>query len=549
MTLKHFGKSITTSPISQLKRGYRDVDVIGIDTETTEGKPLSIQLFSDKGYFFEVTETNVSTIFLNWLDNYRVKKRVKTHLFLFNAAFDLIVIFYPYWKEMVNQEVNTNEFSLEVEGWKLSGFGFRESVCVTLKKDKKSFTFTDITKFYNGSLDNLSKRLLGEGKKDKPKELGKDKGITEYFKEYAIQDAYLTKKVGQKIVEAHQEYDVTLSISIAHLAEKIFRRHYLKKIKELPLKMIEPSLLSYHGGRNGYYLGAPKEFPKLNSYDIVSAYPYAMATLPTLSNGKFYETAKFYPEFLGIYCISGKAKGCIYPSFFDNDFKVLSGTYSNVWITGHELAEALIDGEDIEIRKGFVWVNASSQLSDLSKYVQYFFTKKQNTPKDSSDYLHTKILLNALYGKFQQITETNKGELVAGKLFNPFISSQITGKVRAMLHKLEHRFNAVHSATDSIKTLVDIPEENLSTQLGGLTLEVTGRCILIRARLYLHYNESGQLSKCALHGFHGNPEQLEQVWRRKGKTYQALHVSKPIESLRRKINPLVFSEREMLLNY
>jgi len=207
------------------------------------------------------------------------------------------------------------------------------------------------------------------------------------------------------------------------------------------------------------------------------------------------------------------------------------------------------DGMDFSIEKAYVWKPYNDKKSELSSYVRHFFNLKNNTSKDHPDYLFYKILLNSLYGKFQQLTPDHKGNLKTGNLFNPFISSQITGYVRSQIHRLEHKYNSIHSSTDSIKTLTKIPEEDLSPELGGLQLEVEGRCILIRSRLYLHYDLEGKIKKTGLHGFHGKVDDLERVWRENLNTYETIHMSKPIESLRQNIDPLVFSIKQMRVNF
>lgn len=108
-------------------------------------------------------------------------------------------------------------------------------------------------------------------------------------------------------------------------------------------------------------------------------------------------------------------------------------------------------------------------------------------------------------------------------MYHPFIAGQITGYVRREITRLERAGRALHTATDSIKTLRDLPTSNA---LGGLKLEVLGRCYFFRNKLYLHFSndpgvcghdekgkfgivEDGQhLCKIGLHGFKGTAKDL-----------------------------------------
>lgn len=155
----------------------------------------------------------------------------------------------------------------------------------------------------------------------------------------------------------------------------------------------------------------------------------------------------------------------------------------------------------------------------------------------------------------------------AGGLFNPFIATLITGKVRAMIHTLEHKFKALHTATDSIKTL--LPVTGCSNELGGYKHEVTGTCLLFRNKLYLHFAKDyshcshdpkevkifhhGQhLCKFALHGFTGRAKDLMGLYHTREKKYKINHLFKIREALIQKQIPLAMVkelERKLNMNW
>jgi hypothetical protein len=159
-----------------------------------------------------------------------------------------------------------------------------------------------------------------------------------------------------------------------------------------------------------------------------------------------------------------------------------------------------------------------------------------------------KILLNALTGKFIQTSPDYTladGKLIkimrAGGLYHPFIASLITGHTRAAIHTLEHRYNALHTATDGIFVpgRVDTGEKKT---LGATICEGQGDLALFRNKLYIFYTddikEAGQkphesqmfegryVMKCARHGFQGTVTDLERMLVSPDRSYKT---NKPIK--------------------
>jgi hypothetical protein len=204
----------------------------------------------------------------------------------------------------------------------------------------------------------------------------------------------------------------------------------------------------------------------------------------------------------------------------------------------------------------------------FAEFVDFFF-KLKDTAKNPTEKLLAKIILNSLYGKMIQTIESedgnvknirvlkedtsykanyifdadsgvfieNKGSNIfqAGGMFNPFIATLITGFARAYLHRLEHKYKALHSSTDSVKTIIPCIEDK---RLGGIKIECVGKCILFRNKLYLHYNQAGELKKYALHGFIGRPEQLLKLFKQKKNFYYTKHLYKVREAFRQGKTPL-----------
>ncbi len=561
MTLKAFDESINIrrNEIRTNKKGANFVNVYGLDTETYRGEPLTLQ-FSDgkKDTIDFVSKRTITKKFLTLLSKLPSHHGEKSVIYVLNLLFDFCQIFYPYWKILVKQEKEDGKFDFKVDGWKIQGFITEDSQFAEISKRKKHTWLVDIGRFFIGiSLDKAIKTLLHEkGKKEPPAGLGNKRFSKrdKKFVQYALWDVKKTQQIGRVISEFHNKWDVSQTWSIAQLAERIFRHHFLKEnMKGCPYQIIRPALCSYHGGRNGFYV-KPNFYKMVYSYDIVSAYPYAMTQLPNFQGAEYFDVPRYEKDYVGIYKISGYKNKCKYPAFFSHDFKEINGKFKDTWITSYELEQALKFKEvKIDTIEGFIMYPHSKEKTPLQEYVEAFLKLKNETPKEEPYYEFYKRLLNALYGKFIQMREDKLEDgsksWITGQMFHPFIASLITGYTRAMLHELEHKFKSIHTSTDSIKTFKKIPEKYLSKELGGLSLEVQGKCLILRSRLYLHYDEKGKLKKYALHGFKGKPEGLKEIWRRRGTSYKATRMIKPKEALIQDIKPFVFEEKEITLNY
>jgi len=108
--------------------------------------------------------------------------------------------------------------------------------------------------------------------------------------------------------------------------------------------------------------------------------------------------------------------------------------------------------------------------------------KKEKNPIERA----IKIVLNAMYEK-----TTQKVNSVMGNLFNPVISSFITGHARAQLYKFMHENNlerdTVAFATDSVATRRKIPGLD-SDKLGEMKLDNEGKDVYYLSNEFYRFN-------------------------------------------------------------
>lgn len=370
-----------------------------------------------------------------------------------------------------------------------------------------SVSLIDTIAFFGMSLEKALEAIGAPvRKKERHPLLGKvvlpEAEIEDYFKS----DLLGTWHLGKYIIEQHQKFDVSLCVSLPQMSGKIYRKHYMKAelYEKLPSPVLYASLLSYHGGKNS--ITVPPGVYYCKELDIRSAYPEAMRQLPSFEKGRFYawEDSNLkgeLPTLHGVYCVSGYVESCKWGCIFSHDFKPLSGEIKEVWVTGYELQEAFDHGHIKKLTRlvGYIWEpDEDAPPSGFVKFVDDMYYQKDNAKTEGERFFY-KLILNSLYGKFiARAHNEMEDAVIAGSMFHPFIATLITGFVRAKIHRLEHQYNSLHTATDSIKTTMPFVEKEKG--LGSLKLEVEGPCYILRNKLYFHFDQSGKLKKFGLHG-------------------------------------------------
>lgn len=554
--------------IKPIKRGRNKLKyIIGGDSETCNGEPITFQFFHPQEKlcaFIETSPRKSFSDFVGYLDS--LPNNGGTYvIYIHNLKFDLVSFFYDRLHLLKNEEID-----FQYKNWTFKGVYANTTFLYCFHANKhKTVCLIDTSAFLYGSLDSLSKIICPDLPKLKaPKGLGKKKFRQSDLKffQYAMRDAEICHKVGLFLEDLHEDYDIQQTVSIASMAAKIFRRKYLKVfIPEIPKNIMFAALHSYHGGKNN--ITVPRGvYKNVYGLDIISAYPYAMSMLPSFSKKNLYKKfrgnsrTKRVPEF-GVYKVSGNAKACKWPVLFNHGFKAITGDFENIWTTGFELNEGLRIGE-IKLSEifGYYYEAKMDKIkSPFKEYVAEFFRLK-DIEKDPIKRMAYKILLNSLYGKFiatnkkynndDTAIECNLSEKIkplkinadkhASGLFHPFIATLITGHTRAYIHKLEHKYKALHTSTDGIITKI---KPQVKKGLGGLKLEFEGNAEILRNKLYIIRNKKGEIIKYALHGFHGDINTLLKCLKNPKMEYRYMHVNKVKESLNRGLKANNFEQR------
>lgn len=569
-------------PIRRKVMNYERPIICGIDSETNQGPPFSLQLYSeDQRSLTKMLWVDAKNATDKLLEHLSRNVRDNTPYVLYGhfLPFDFVSFFWPRLEELVRRRDSVFRFTHRA--WTIEGV-YGTPTFARLSNGRKSVMILDSWSWFRCSLAKAAdlvcpdlpklKRIDGLGTRVFT---ARDKGFTDY----AMRDAEVAYHLGIAIDAMHKEYNLDQSVSVADMAARIFRSHYIEdEIARTGPEITKAALLSYHGGKNNILAdAAPAWHRPVTSYDISSAYPHAMTLMPTFSRENCFGSVRVFgprsrqvPPF-GVYRVSGTASDCAWPSLYGHGFKPLKGRFEDVWLHGYELNEALRTAEVMPKKIcGFIYdvERDPGGKTSFQKFVETFYKLKSQAPSPTHRFLY-KVILNSISGKFiqtKQVEVDRDGKVSierhAAGLFHPFIASTITAHTRSIIHQLEHHTSALHTATDGIFApglkLAKPFDFAPASGLGSIQAEASGELCLMRGKCYMLHTrksvgyksfcrEGWHVAKLAMHGFQGSPKQFEELVFSGRRKYQ---VEKPMR-LRAAIKgghvPNKFVKRDLVL--
>lgn len=532
-------------------RGNRLPYVIGFDSEAEDSYPYTLQFSlpdtdeSDTAILYIPKRANAALhAFMEFVHRVCTSRKREYLVYGFNIAYEFTQLFHDFsddaksasdfWFEYVCKD--GGKYRVDVYKAK------RYFATIRNLTTKVRIRLLDAFAFFSTSLDKAAK-MLGVGEKlAAPRRFTRSEWRTPEFQSYAKRDAYITRLLGERILEMHATYDVATTISAPHFASCVFRRRFLRgRVSGISEHLEQYGLASYHGGKNGYYLDGPADLEQVYAYDIRSAYPEAMRAIPCIERSVFRPAIEYVANTHSVWRAIIEYEPCTYRGIqYENGAWISEPQRLQVYATGYELDAMLERGECRIIRcTGYVMDGPSGGA--LTEYVDTFYSQKASAT-DETEKVTAKLFLNSLYGKFFQkvpvgmvgaydwesgeyiagVTE-QETDWVAGGLYHPPIASLITGYVRAKIHRLEHKYDALMTSTDGIFARVDPDPSDIGTALGMLDVS-TGHLRIWRERLYIFDSAKGE-RKAALHGFRGSVDELERVPLKRGRfDYRAQQV-------------------------
>lgn len=561
--------------------GKKPIIVVGVDSETQQGPPISIQFFSfDQPKVTKIIQTTERTVTKRFFQHMAKTFSPDYHYRVYGHFLDFDLLSF-LWERRLELIGNHGAFEFTYNGWDVSGVYGRPTFARVTSITGHYIEYVDSALWFRGSLDAAAERYCPDVRKyPRPEGLGTDwfSIKDDEFAAYAMRDAEIAARLGALIEGFHQEHELRPSMSLAAQASQIFRQRYIADpIAQCPERFIEPAIAAYHGGKNNLVAGcSPAWHENSAMYDLSSAYPYAMTQLPTFTKPKAYRSVNFGPRVKsvpvpGIYCVSGHVAPCKWPIFFSHEFKPLRNCdVDQLWVHGYELNEALATGEFKPNARIHGLCYDADNFGDAAtaRFARDFYEFKNKAEDPISRFMY-KILLNSLSGKFIQTrpedTLDDAGNVhtqhVAGGLFQPFIAGAITAHTRAVMHQVEHAYKALHTATDGIIAADRKRMPNLGLPkkgLGSLNVEMRGNVVLMRTKLYIGYDQEPDglasqvfdgwnIRKYALHGFQGRVHDLEEMILSGRRWYTSLHRIGLREAVKHGTTPNDFTNRQMNL--
>lgn len=264
----------------------------------------------------------------------------------------------------------------------------------------------------------------------------------------------------------------------------------------------EAAQFAYSGGRienplYGYYDNA------VHHYDIVSAYPSAIRSLPCLNTSvcgnEWRWVNEYEPESYGIWLIRWDYRGVvddipIMPFFFRSNTgniyypPVGAGMY---WTPDVDAALETMPRDMLHIAGG--WVLRRRCDHEPFSFVQNMFNARARLKREKDGaQLVLKLGLNSLYGKMiQQVGSNFKGEAVKPPFHQLEWAGYITSKTRSMIYRaaMQSPRDIICMMTDGIYSRVPL-QLDCGDQLGQWEDAIHSSMLCVQAGVYYVQNDS-----------------------------------------------------------
>ena len=444
--------------------------VVSMDTETDDGD-IFLFAVSDGNYIDDISFEKIAKFLLQY-EGYWV--------FFYNLQYDAECILKLLPKEVLMSYRWKKVLDFEYAGYKIHYIDRKK---LTISKNHHTISCYDIAQYYEGKKladaypENTGKPLDPQylTMKEKRKSLSKHyySRHKNKVRRYCIQDCVLTKELAENWLETFYNtfgFYVANWISSGYLAEKVLIKNgiYIPLFNETPYEIQELARQCFYGGR--FELIQRGFIGYCCLYDINSAYPFALTTLPDITGGRWITRKSIHPHskigfFKIIADVDPTVKIAPFPFIKKNKTICYPSGKFRTYVTLHELQ--MIENDPrikYKILESYQFIPNKNCNYPFKTFIEEQYYKRLALKKTGNKLEKAiKIILNSIYGKTAQ--RTNK---VMGNLFNPVIASYITGFTRAYLYRFMKENNlendVVAFATDSIavrKKISDLGNEEL----------------------------------------------------------------------------------------
>lgn len=488
-------------------------EIIGIDVET------------DNGTIFLIADSQGNYLDQN-ISFEAIAKFLFRHdgkwIFFYNLGYDAGCILKLLPKEILQTYKQTKELRFEYGGFRIHYIERRK---LTISKNHHSINCYDIAQYYDTAklVDAYSKNIDEPDSQYLQMKQKRDFFSKFYYfrhknqvRDYCIQDCIYTKELAEHWLRTfHSVFGFYSAnwISAGYLAEKVLINNgiTIPLFNETDYAVQEIARKSFYGGR--FELIQRGFIGDCYLYDINSAYPYALTTLPDFTCGKWTRTNRILNNsVIGFFYIhanvSNKVKIAPFP------FRKKNGTICypcgqfRTFVTLDELRAITDPLVQYKILESYQFIPNENSNYPFKNFIESMYQKRLEL-KQNNDPLQQpiKIILNSIYGKTAQ--RTNR---VMGNIFNPVVAAYTTGFVRAQLYSFVKKHNleneSVAFATDSIACRKKIGGLD-SSELGRMKLDKSGSDVIFLSNGFYRFN--GAWKKRGIGFDHEKNQEIEHI--------------------------------------
>jgi hypothetical protein len=316
--------------------------------------------------------------------------------------------------------------------------------------DAKYFTVHDVIGFYQSSfVQALEAWQIGTPEERETIRAMKSQRsdfttLTAEEIEYNRRECVLLAELVTALREATRDagYAITSYEGAGCLAQAMLTKHDAPQKQELPGPVATAARAAYYGGR--FEISRIGRVEPVHEYDLASAYPWAMSTLPCLEHGEWvneYQPGNPIQVMRVAWAVDDSRPWGPYP-FRDPDGTILYPSAGSGWYWYPEVAVEDRMRETNDVTDAWSFVRHCDHMPFT--WIKDVFAERQRIGKSAKGKV-LKLGLNSLYGK--------QAQSVGNPRFaSPVYAGLITAKVRAIMADVCARYanDVVMIATDGI---------------------------------------------------------------------------------------------------
>lgn len=280
------------------------------------------------------------------------------------------------------------------------------------------------------------------------------------IREYCIRECRLLAQLVQRLIEACEASQLLPRqwYGAGALASALLQHLQADKyLAPIPQALQEPVLTAYYGGRVDTSITGP--IRNVYDYDIHSAYPSQMLTLPCLAHGEWKRTREYVPGHTGLYHVRWHDCRMAFPPFPARcRDRILYAPAGSGWYWHPEVEAARqIIPERVTIDDGYYLVPHCTHRP-LAAIAHYYALRAQWKAEKHAGERILKLALNALYGKLAQTAGAERRQR-APRFHSWVWAGLITSGCRAQVWTAsQYRPDAIISiATDGLMSREPLP--------------------------------------------------------------------------------------------